>query len=154
MSFARSFGVLLAVFCAASACKPAKKDNNGLVQKTPARVGADGDAAASSKVGVLGLGGGKRLTVDLQRPPSANESARLWTCWAVPADDFALGRAVCKSDAQKSIEITAANVDITCISNPDFGEVKAKRTISLDFCPAYDVFAYQFTPAFNVKVVD
>lgn len=118
----------------------------------PQRVGDSGDAAAAAKVGVLGTGGGKGLYMDLQRPPEAREAARLWACWNLPADDFALGRAVCKGDPTKSVEITAANVDFVCTGNPDFGTVTAKRPISLDFCPTYDVYAYKFEPAFNLKI--
>lgn len=148
----QTLGIL--VLLLVCACKPGDKSDDGSTVSAPQRVGGEGDAAPAVKVGVLGQGGGKRLTLDLQRPPAGSESARLWTCWSLPADDFALGRAVCKEDAKKTVEITTANVDVSCISNPDFGVVKAKRPVSTDFCGSYDVFAYRFEPAFNVKVED
>lgn len=152
MSLSYKTGSILVMVLAFS---PACKSENPTTTAhalAPERVGAAGDAAAAVKVGVLGQGGGTRLTIDLERAPGPNESASLTTCWTIPSDDFALGRAVCKNDAQKSVEITGDNVTLTCVSNPAFVEIKAKHPLSLDFCPSYDVFAYQFKPAFNIKV--
>lgn len=143
--------VLLAL---AFACKPVGKDANGAKATTPKRVGGDGDAAAAGKVGVLGEGGGKSLYMDLAKVPDAREASSLSYCFTMPADDVAVGRAVCKKDPQKSLEITAANVDFVCTGSASFGTVKARRPVSLDFCASYDVFAYKFEPAFNVKIAN
>jgi hypothetical protein len=147
-------GACLMFLASLTACKPGGGDRAGFALRTPERVGGQGDAAPALKVGVLGKGGGSRMWIDLQKEPDSHETAALWSCWAVPADDFALGRAVCREDKQKSVEITASNVDFSCVSNPDFGEVKAKRALSLDFCASYDVYSYQFKPAFNIHIGD
>lgn len=138
---------------AAAACKPAAKNGSTTHADLPQRVGDSGDATVSRKIGVYGSGGGDRLTVDLERPP-AGGSANLWSCWQLPPDDFALGRAVCTSDAHKSLEITAANVEFTCKSNPEFGTVKARRLLSMEYCNSYDVFAYEFKPALELRLND
>lgn len=146
--------VSLLVALGAGCKQPARSTGaGGVAADFPERVGSEGDATVSRKVGIFGAGGGDRITIDLERAP-ANGSANLWACWGVPADTFTFGRAVCVADPHKTVEITAAAVELTCRVNPEFGVVKAKAPLSRDFCDAYEVFAYEFQPQLEVRLND
>ena len=133
------------------ACKNAPSGSSGLAESLPQRVGDPGDATAATQVGILGNGGGTKLTIDVSRMPPKG-SPNIWSCGQVPPDDFAIGRAVCQSDATRSVEIVAANVEFHCSSNPNFQTIPAKLPLSFDFCPAYEVFVYDFTPGVPLEI--
>ena len=143
--------VLALSLLAVPACKNAPQGDSGLATTLPQRVGDAGDATAATKVGILGEGGGSKLTLDLIRLPP-KDSANIWACGPVPPDDFALGRATCLSDATRSVEIVAANVEFHCSTDPSFQTVPAKLPLSFDFCPAYEVSVYDFTPGMPLEV--
>lgn len=130
-------------------CKKSSS-NDGGAGDWPKRVdSAEGDATVANKVGTLVAG--KSVIVDLERPARPGEGG-MWSCWGVPPETYALGRAVCTSDATIATEITVANADKTCGNSVDFGTVKATAPITFDGCASYDVYAYEFEPALTVKV--
>lgn len=136
-----------------SGCKKQGGSTAGTPDSFPQKVGEAGDATATIKVGVLGKSGGKRLLIDLEKLPESG-SANLWSCYQLPEDSFQFGRAVCKADNSKSVDITADNVDFTCEVNRDFGVVKAKVPLSLSECDSYDVYAYVFKPTLDLRIAE
>lgn len=146
-----TFGLLLLIVGGAACKQPSKSGDTGGITWPDRVKSGDGDATVANKVGVLGTGGGKTISVDLERSMRGGEGA-VWACWSTPPDDFALGRAVCTSDSKKTQEITAANVDKTCGNSPDFGTIKAKTPLSLADCPAYEIFAYEFNPPMLLSI--
>lgn len=147
---------LLASFLVASVftgCKKSDSSSGGTSENFPVRVGESGDATATVKLGSIGKNGGKRLAIDLERMPEYG-SANLWACYQLPADDVQLGKAVCTGDAAKNVELTAMHVDFTCEVNRDFGIVKARSPLNLEACENYDIYAYVFRPALDVRIVE
>jgi hypothetical protein len=144
---------LVATTLSAFGCKPKARDDNGTQPAFPQMTGTPGDATALTKVGIYGKGGASHIAVDLGRLPPAG-SAALYACWSVPPDTTVLGRAACVEDQTKSVDLVAANVDFTCVANPNFPAVKAKTPLSPDFCDAYTVYSYPFTPALPFAMND
>ena len=149
-------GLLLAGLASLAACRVRDDGNAGRTDggQLPQLVGGangQGDAAAATKIGTIGQGGGTHLVLDLTKQPD-NTAASLWACWPVPPASYALGRAVCASDQTKVVELTAANADAACASNPSFQTVAAATPLSLDGCAAYDVYEYKFDPPLTLVV--
>ena len=140
---------------AACACKaPATQVVSGSDQDLPKLVGAgQGDAMANQRIGRLVVGTGLGLSIDLARPPPPG-SANLLACWSVPPVTFVLGRAICASDPQRSVEITAVNVAFSCSVNSEFAGVPAKQSLALEGCGEFDVYSYKFDPPLEMEFIN
>lgn len=140
-----------AALCVVMASCAQEDDSNKTAPVRPAPTGSTTELGnvESNPFGLVA----HSLVVDLDTP-QASTSWGTSACLSVLPADFVLGKAVCATDASKSMVITAAHARQVCSSDATFVPVEPSAGLAIEGCSSLTIDVYVFTPHVATCVSD